>query len=68
MISPKRIEELASRPNVNTTAVENFLSSLVGMDYQEAVGNCEMDAKSYRWNHETSAAIRIGLTEHFFRG
>lgn len=61
------IEAYASRPGVNRVAVENFLGSLEGMTYQEAVANCEMDARIYGWNHETVGAIREGLIEHFFR-
>lgn len=66
-LTPERISELASGKKVNKTAVENFLGSLSGLSYQEAVGNCEMDAKSYKWNRQTSSAIRIGLVEHFAR-
>ena len=65
MLTPDQITELATGKNVKRVAVENFLSSLGGMTYQEAVGNCEMDARSYGWNHETSGAIREGLVEHF---
>lgn len=65
-LSTARIQELASRPKVRKIAVENFLSTLDGMTYQEAVGNCELDKRSYRWNDETSGAIREGLTEHYF--
>jgi len=61
------IEKLASRPNVQAEAVVNFLSSLEGLTYQEAVANCECDAQSYGWNHETSGAIREGLVQHYFR-
>jgi hypothetical protein len=66
-LTQERISELASGKKVNKTAVENFLGSLGGLSYQEAVGNCEMDAASYRWSRETSAAIRIGLVEHYRR-
>lgn len=65
MLNFARIEELASGQNVKKTAVKNFLCTLDGMTYQDAVGNCEMDAKSYGWSLETSAAIRIGILEHF---
>lgn len=64
-ITSEQITELADRPGVKRTAVENFLASLGGMSYQDAVGNCEMDAASYRWNHETQGAIREGILEHF---
>jgi hypothetical protein len=66
MLTPSRIEKLAKGKNVKTAAVENFLSSLGDMTYQDAVANVECDARSYRWNHETSAAIRKGLSEHFY--
>lgn len=66
MITPTQIEELSNRPEVKTRAVQNFLGTLHGMSYQEALGNAEMDAKSYRWNYETIAAIREGLLNHFY--
>jgi hypothetical protein len=66
MLTTNRIEELAARPEVQAVAVENFLASLDGLTYQEAVANCEQDARSYRWNHATSGTIREGLVEHFF--
>lgn len=66
MLTFERISELAKGEGVKTVAVENFLTSLDGLSYQEAVGNCELDARSYGWNHETQAAIRIGLCEHYF--
>ena len=66
MLTATRINELASGKNVKRVAIENFLSSLGDMTYQEAVANCELDARSYRWNHETTAAIRIGILEHNF--
>ena len=65
MLDPNRITELATQEGVKRTAVENFLSTLDGMTYPEAVGNCEIDKKSYGWNHETSGAIREGIVEHF---
>jgi hypothetical protein len=64
----KTIQALANRPGVHSDAVINFLSSLEGMSYQEAVANCEMDARSYRWNLETSGAIREGLIKYYFGG
>lgn len=67
-IKHTKIAELASRPGVRKVAVENFLGSLDGMTYQEAVGNCEMDARSYRWSLETVGAIREGLLAHFHGG
>jgi hypothetical protein len=66
-ISIQRIEALASRSKVNKRAVENFLCSLDGLSYQEAVSNCEIDAKSYKWNYETSSAIRLGIIEFFYQ-
>jgi hypothetical protein len=60
-IDPEKIEELASRPGVRRVAVQNFLFSLGDMTYEEAVGNLELDARSYRWNKETRRAIGEGL-------
>lgn len=65
MLTPEFIQSLATREGVRQIAVENFLITLNGMTYQEAVGNCELDAASYRWNYETQAAIREGIIEHF---
>ena len=59
------IEALANRPKVKKVAVMNFLGSVGGLTYQEAVSNCELDARSYGWNYETVGAIREGL-DHFF--
>ncbi len=60
-LTSEEISTLSSRKGVKRIAVENFLCSLGDMSYQEAVGNCEMDASSYRWNYETSGAIREGI-------
>lgn len=62
-LTPERIAELASGPKVRKIAVENFLSTLGSMSYQEAKGNLEMDARSYRWNEETYGAIWTGILE-----
>lgn len=64
-LAPERIEELASGPKVKRIAVENFLSTLGGMTIQEAKGNLELDARSYRWNVETYGAIWTGILEAF---
>jgi len=65
MLTAKRIEELASKPNVRKIAVENFLSTLGDMDYNSALGNLELDANLYNWNTATVSAIREGIREHF---
>lgn len=66
MITATRIEKLAKGKNVKTVAVQNFLGTLGDMTYQEAIANVEMDARSYRWSRETVAALRKGISEHFF--
>lgn len=65
MITSQQIDELASRPKVKRVAVENFLSSLDGLSRQDAIGNLEMDAKSYKWARETKASIHEGILLHF---
>lgn len=65
MLDGARIEELARQPKARRAAVENFLSSLNGLSFQEAKGNLELDARSYRWNEETYGAIWTGILEHF---
>lgn len=64
-LSPNRIEELANLPGVRRIAVENFLSSLDGLSYQEAKGNLELDRSAYKWNDATYGAIWTGLLEAF---
>jgi len=64
-IRAERITELATRKGVRRIAVENFLGTLGDMTYQEAVGNCEADAKSYGWDKATPGAIREGSAESF---
>lgn len=51
---------------IDQNAVSNFLCSLSGLSYQEAIGNAEMDAHSYGWSRETTAAIRAGISRHYF--
>jgi hypothetical protein len=65
MLKPERITELATGKNVKRIAVENFLSTLGGLSYEDAVGNCSLDAKSYGWNLETYCALCEGIREHF---
>jgi len=65
MLTAKRIEELAFGPKIRRVAVENFLSSLDGLDYQDAKANLEVDAASYRWSEETVSAVWQGILEHF---
>lgn len=60
---PARIEELASRPGVNRTAVENFLGSLDGLTQEEALANLELDVRSYHWSPATGRAIQQGIME-----
>lgn len=60
------IQELAERPRVNTAAVVNFLYTVsADISYQAHVANCELDARLYSWNRETTAAIREGLARMF---
>lgn len=65
MLTATRIEELAAQPYVRRVAVENFLSSLEGLDYQGARANLELDAASYGWNEETVGAIWQGILDNF---
>jgi hypothetical protein len=64
MITSERISELASGKNVRRVAVENFLSTFGGTQ-RDALLNLQMDARSYRWNRETQAAIAEGIRQHF---
>lgn len=65
MLTLEKIIELAGRNGVKRTAVENFLGTVSGLSYNDAVANCMQDARDYRWSSETVAAIREGLAIHF---
>lgn len=64
-LTNKRIAELAERRGARAQAVENFLGSLASMRERDARVNLEADARSYRWNAATVAAIRAGLKEAY---
>jgi len=53
---------------IRTIAVSNFLCSMHGLSYHEAVGNCELDAALYGWNDATCRAIMEGIHKHFSTG
>jgi hypothetical protein len=59
------IEKFAGRGGVKRVAVENFLSSLAGSTRAEALGNLRQDARDYRWNAPTTAAISDGIKAVF---
>ncbi len=61
MLATSKIAELSRRKNVKSVAVENFLSSLDGLSYTEAIGNLEIDGRLYKWNAATYAAIKEGI-------
>jgi hypothetical protein len=65
MLTRERIQQLASKKGVKAIAVQNFLGSLGGSSYQDAMANLEMDARSYGWNTATQSAIRAGILENF---
>ena len=46
---------------VKAIAVSNFLCSMHGLTYHEAMGNLELDAQMYKWNSATVSAIRSGI-------
>lgn len=59
-LTAKEIEDLANIPKVKKVAVENFLMSM-GEDFDTAIGNLDIDAKSYKWNIDTVQAILTGI-------
>lgn len=61
MLTPEKINELSNRKGVRSIAVQNFLTSLNGLTYQEAIGNLEIDRRLYGWNIITFSAIREGI-------
>jgi nitrous oxide reductase len=59
-----QIEKLATRKDVRSVAVYNFLGTAPlnsYNDYLNALGNLDMDARLYKWNAQTVKAIRDGL-------
>ena len=68
MLTPETIQELANRPDVKKTAVENFLGTLEAgrsMTLQDTLHNLVDDANAYRWNDETIRAILEGVRMYF---
>lgn len=55
------LERFASRANARRVAVENFLGTLDGLTYTEALKNLEADRKGYGWKSPTVSAILAGL-------
>lgn len=50
-------------PGCKAIAVENFLMSCGNNPtITDAIGNLQMDARSYKWNDQTINAIRLGIT------
>lgn len=64
-LTEKRIAALAERRGARAIAVENFLRSLGTLSLEHALANLELDARLYRWNAATQAAIRAGILEAF---
>lgn len=61
-LSRERINELAGKLGVRSVAVKNFLGSM-GDDEDNARANLNQDARAYRWNLATIAAIKAGINE-----
>jgi hypothetical protein len=60
-ITREQIEQLASRKGVRKIAVHNFLGTLGDMRAFDATQNLYQDARDYRWNAATIAAIKRGI-------
>jgi hypothetical protein len=59
---------LEKHPKARRIAVENFLMSSLGYDYDNQIKNLYLDATLYRWNTQTVNAIRQGLNVMFQNG
>jgi hypothetical protein len=59
---------LEKHPKARRIAVENFLMSSIGYDYDNQIKNLYLDASLYRWNTQTVNAIRQGLNVMFQNG
>jgi hypothetical protein len=65
MITREQIHSLASGAGVRKIAVENFLGTIEGVSKLEASMNLAQDARDYKWNAATRAAITRGIELHF---
>jgi hypothetical protein len=61
-------QTLEKHPKARRIAVENFLMSSLGYDYDNQIRNLYLDASLYRWNTQTVNAIRQGLNVMFQNG
>lgn len=66
-LSMDEIEKLASRAGVKRVAVENFLMGVSPSTgrIDDHLANLEMDARLYKWNAATVAAIRAGISKAY---
>ena len=56
------IQKVLNRyPKAKRIAVENFLMSSVGYEYDNQIRNLYLDASLYNWNTQTINAIKSGL-------
>lgn len=60
-LTEKEITALASKPDINKVAVENFLFLMEYMSCYEASKLLEQEAKNCNWNAATRTAIRQGI-------
>lgn len=65
MITREQIAELANRKGVRRIAVLNFVGSLGREGPMAAKLNLAQDARDYKWNAATQAAIRRGIDLHY---
>ena len=69
-LSSAQIEALAARKSVRRVAVENFLGTLGSEGPAGEIGarrNLYQDARDYKWNSATQAAILRGISLYFKR-
>lgn len=65
-LTDARIEALSNKRGAKKIAVQNFLWTVGNNECREyAYANLEQDARLYKWNAATQAAIRTGISEHF---
>lgn len=63
------IEKHAKKSGVRRIAVENFLGTIdTKMSESDHLRNLNADARDYKWNAATQAAIRAGLKEIYKAG
>lgn len=64
-LTAEKVQELANKKGVRRVAVENFLGTLGKEGELYATLNMRQDARDYKWNAATQAAISQGIKLYY---